>query len=148
MPRFLNSKVKSTISHFWKYIYRGTLATFSLLIVALFLFFLRMIPEDTTFHGEYTQAAEEAVRVVNKHGLCPSEYCKSSGVVMVSGQFRGMHAQINGIRDSQALQEIASIFIKTFADTPNMRKAVIEINPDKFHIDKTSKSSFVIELKR
>jgi hypothetical protein len=148
MTNLNNAQIRSILNKIWKPIFRSTVIVFMLVVLGIGLFILRMIPEDTTFHSEYTRAGIQAAVILERHGLCQHGRCRSSGIVFTSGLDRGMDIKINGIKDSSILEEITSIFIKTFADTLKMKHTIIEVRPVIKQTKLPAEQPFTIELRR
>jgi hypothetical protein len=140
--------VKAGLEKIWKTVFRSTVIIFLLVILAIGLFILRRIPEDTRFNKQYSEAAKRATEVLLYYNECPNKDCHLSRTLFVNGYYKGMEVKINGVKDSMVLKEVCGVFIKTFANTPEMKRAIIEVRPEREPSKEIEKQPFTIELRR
>ncbi|MCE9508276.1 MAG: hypothetical protein K8R48_08220 [Alphaproteobacteria bacterium] len=83
--------------------------------------------EDRTFWDQAIEAANDAGKVLIRHGICERANRRCGGHVYTIGPMTGGFAfVISGIEDQKILEEVNDAVIKVFYKTPGIRHVLIE----------------------
>jgi hypothetical protein len=98
--------------------------------LALVGFFILKGGEDPTFYEVSVQALHEADNILIKRGFCTSiEQCNGQERIALAGIPAGSSITFYEVNDPVLLNDLVSVFVNEFQNTPTMRELRIEAFP-------------------